>query len=507
MTVLDEKYNFKRTKTDRASGILMHISSLADPYGIGTIGAKAREFVDFLNKAGQKYWQMLPVGPTGYGDSPYQSFSTYAGNPYFIDLDDLVERGLISKQEIDDLVFVEDNTRVDYGRLYNEKYAVLRKAFERFNREDHRFLSFIEENKSWLRDYVLFMSIKTKLGGIKWNDWPDEYKYRDEAALNAFEEENKEETTFQSFMQFLFYSQWKQLKKYASERGVLIIGDLPIYVAEDSSDLWADPQFFKLNDDLSLKFVGGCPPDDFSDDGQLWGNPIYDWEKMEADGFSWWKNRIKQAFNIFDVVRIDHFRGFESYWSIPAGDKTAKNGEWVPGPAMKLFGAIKEEFGDLPIIAEDLGYMTKEVFQFRMDTGFPGMRILQFAFGPSNDSEHLPHNYDDNSVVYTGTHDNDTILGWQRSISFDEWQIAKSYMNITDEESVNWGMFRTIMTSVAKLSIIQMQDLLFLGNEARMNNPGTLGSNWTWRMKEGSLNDYLAQRLRNLTKISGRLNT
>lgn len=504
MAILDEKYYFKKIKTDRASGVLMHISSLPSPYGIGTLGKEAREFVDFLDASGQKYWQMLPVGPTGFGDSPYQSFSTFAGNPYFIDLDDLVEKKLITKQEIDDLIFIEDQTKVDYGRLYIERFKVLKLAFERFDTSNERFLNFVDDQDKWLHDYVIFMSLKDKFNGEPWTKWPEEFKHRDQEALKKFEEENKKDVDFFRFTQYAFFSQWNELKKYIHERGILTIGDLPIYVAEDSSDVWANPELFQLNDDLTPKFVGGCPPDAFSETGQLWGNPVYDWDKNEETGYKWWLDRIGINFQIFDCIRLDHFRGFESYWRIPAGDDTAKNGEWVQGPAMKLFSKIKEEFGDLPIIAEDLGYMTKEVYKFRLETGFPSMKVIQFAFDPSGTSDHLPHNYDENTVAYLGTHDNDTIVGWFENARYEEANFAKRYFNLTEEESYVWGLIRGAMTSVAKMTIFQMQDLLMLDNSARMNNPGTLGNNWQWRRKSGALNPYLADRLKEMTRITGR---
>lgn len=505
MAKLDEKYYFKKIKTDRASGVLLHISSLADPYGIGTLGKKSREFVKFLDDAGQTYWQMLPVGPTGYGDSPYQSFSTYAGNPYFVDLDILKDLELLTREEIENKIFVDNPEKADFGRIYQERFEVLRLAYSRFDIENKDFKLFIEKNAKWLQDYVLFMSIKDYFHGVKWTEWPDEFKYRNQDALARFEEENIEEVNFHRFIQFMFFEQWDDLKKYMKEYGILTIGDLPIYVAEDSSDVWANPEVFQLNDNLDPEFVGGCPPDAFSDDGQLWGNPIYNWDHLEETGYQWWLDRIEWNFNIFDCIRLDHFRGFESYWRIPAGDKTAKNGSWQPGPGMKLFGALREKFGDLPIIAEDLGYMTKEVYNFRMETGFPSMKILQFAFDPECNSDYLPHNYDDNCVVYTGTHDNDTIIGWLENARFEEIETAKKYLNITDEETFNWGLIRGAMTSVAKMAIFQMQDLLMLDNSTRMNNPGILGGNWEWRMRDGALNPYLSGRLRELTRISGRL--
>ena len=506
MAVLDEKYNFKKIKTNRASGVLMHISSLPGPYGIGTLGKKAREFVDFLVKAGQTYWQLLPVGPTGYGDSPYQSFSTFAGNPYFIDLDMLIEQGLLTQEEVDANSQVEDSERVDYGRLYQDRYTLLEIAFSRFDVSNKKFQSFAKDKKAWLDDYALYMAIKEKLEGMAWTQWPEEYKLRDKKALKAFEKDNIERVNYQRFMQFIFFEQWEALKDYAHAEGIKFIGDLPIYVAEDSSDVWANPDLFKLNDDLSLKFVGGCPPDGFSEDGQLWGNPVYDWPKHEKTNYKWWVERLRSNFEIFDMIRLDHFRGFESYWSIPAGEKTARNGEWIEGPAMKLFNQVKKSLGDIDIIAEDLGYMTKEVYEFRKESGFPSMKVLQFGFDPQANSDYLPHNYDENSVVYTGTHDSDTILGWLAIARPEEIETARMYFNLTQEETYNWGLIRGAMTSVAKLAVFQMQDLLFLDNKARMNNPGTLGGNWQWRMKDGAITDFMTGILHEYTRLSGRLN-
>lgn len=505
MAKLDPKYDYKFIKTNRSSGILLHISSLPGPYGIGTLGKYAREFVDFLDDSGQTYWQMLPVGPTGYGDSPYQSFSTFAGNPYFIDLDMLVEDGLLTQEEIESIIKVEDDTSVDYGRLYIERYEVLRMAFDKFDLNSVEFINFVEENRLWLDNYSMFMSIKEHFDRIQWNMWPDDYKYRNKETLIKFKEQHIDEINFQKFLQYKFFEQWYLLKSYCNEKGIRIIGDLPIYVAEDSSDLWSNPEFFQLNEDLTLKYVGGCPPDGFSDDGQLWGNPVYNWEKLEEDNYKWWVNRLGGNLKIFDVIRLDHFRGFESYWSIPGGDDTAKFGTWVKGPGIKLFNKIKEALGEISIIAEDLGYMTEEVHNFREATGFPSMKVLQFAFDPLANSDYLPHNYVDNCVVYTGTHDNDTIQGWVKNAREEEIELATKYFNITKEETFNWGLIRGAMTSVANTAIFQMQDFLFLGNEARMNNPGTLGDNWKWRMEAEDYSFETSKILRELTRISGRM--
>lgn len=501
----ENKYNFQRKNENRTAGVLMHISSLPGPYGIGTLGENARKFVDFLEKSGQTWWQVLPVGPTSYGDSPYQSFSTFAGNPYFIDLDYLVKDNLLTQDEINPLDENVDPNKVDYGRIYVERFAVLKKAFERFDSSSEDFANFIEKESFWLDEYALFMTLKNAHDGNSWLEWEDEYKTQDKKALDKFIIENEDEIKFQKFIQYIFFRQWEALKEYSNIKGIKIIGDLPIYVSEDSSDVWGNPELFKLNNDLSPAFVGGCPPDAFSDDGQLWGNPVYDWNANKKQGYKWWIQRIKSAFELFDSIRIDHFRGFVEYWEIVGKSKTAKNGEWVEGPAYELFKAIKEELGDLPIIAEDLGTLTKEVYEFRDQTGFPGMKIIQFAFNETMDSEHMPHNYERDFVVYAGTHDNYTLQGYLDIMEEDMIQRAIEYGNLTKEEGYNWGIIRLAMNSVADTAIFQLQDLLGLGNDARMNLPGTLGINWQWRVTELP-GDDLSEKLYKYTRNSDRLN-
>lgn len=504
--MLDEKYNFKKINTNRASGILMHITSLPSPYGIGTLGQSARDFVDFLADAHQTYWQMLPIGPTGFGDSPYQSFSTFAGNPYLIDLDTLKAQKLLYEDELLPLGQGIDPEHVDYARIYAERFPILRTAYDRFDKESLDFASFCRENSHWLNDYALFMALKNKHDGLSWQRWEEPFKHRDADRLAEFEEANFYEVNFYRFIQYLFFTQWEELKKYIHSRKIKTIGDLPIYVAEDSADTWANPELFCLDEHLNAQYVGGCPPDGFSEDGQLWGNPCYDWEANERTGYKWWIQRIESQFKIFDTIRIDHFRGFESFWKIPVGDGTARNGVWAQGPGMKLFSAVKAELGELPIIAEDLGYMTKEVYEFREETGFPGMKILQFAFNPAANSDYLPHNITENSIVYTGTHDNDTILGWLDAAPEEEIEFAKSYLNLTAEEGYGWGVIRGAMTSVARIAIFQMQDLLEIDNSGRMNSPGTLGGNWIWRMNSGAIGRALIERIKTLTGVSGRWN-
>ncbi|MFL8968714.1 4-alpha-glucanotransferase [Helcococcus kunzii] len=501
----ENKYNFQKINENRSSGILMHISSLPGPYGIGTLGENARKFADFLKKAGQTYWQVLPVGPTSYGDSPYQSFSTFAGNPYFIDLDYLVNDHLLYSEEIQHLNDNVNPTSIDYGRIYNERFIVLRKAFERFNINSEDFKDFCNQESFWLDEYSLFMTLKNEHGGKSWTQWDEKYKSKDKDALKSFTESHIEDINFQKFMQYIFFRQWEALKKYCHERGIKIIGDIPIYVAEDSSDVWGNPELFKLQDDLTPAFVGGCPPDVFSDSGQLWGNPVYDWEANKKQNYKWWVERIKSSFKLFDSVRIDHFRGFESYWEIVAKSETAANGKWVQGPGYDLFKVIKEELGDLPIIAEDLGYMTKEVYEFRQQTAFPGMKIIQFAFNPEMNSEHMPHNYTNEFVVYAGTHDNETLNGWLKNIDEGTLTRAIEYGNLTKEEGYDWGIIRLAMTSVADTCIIQLQDILGLDNSARMNLPGTLGTNWLWRVDQLP-SDEISEKLYKYTKNSDRLN-
>lgn len=502
----EEKYNYQKINDDRKSGLLLHITSLPGPYGIGTLGDNAKKFIDFLFEAGQSYWQVLPVGPTSYGDSPYQSFSTFAGNPYLIDLDYLRKDGLLNQEDLDQLGHDYDPERVDYSRIYHERFNILRKAFRNFNLNDESFRDFLKKEDFWLQDYALFMAIKDHHEGKSWIEWSDNFKKRDADTIKTFKHEFNDNISFYQFLQFKFYQQWNDLSDYAHFKNIELIGDIPIYVAIDSSDVWANPSLFKLEEDYSPKFVGGCPPDAFSDDGQLWGNPVYDWYENKKTGYKWWIERIRASFKLFDVIRIDHFRGFESYWEIPGKDDTAANGRWVTGPGYELFKAIKEELGDLPIIAEDLGYMTKEVYEFRKQTAFPGMKIIQFAFNEEMNSEHIPHNYTSDFVVYAGTHDNETLGGWLRANEGTEMMNrARAYGNLTHGEGYHWGIIRMAMNSVANTAIFQVQDLLNLGNEARMNEPSTVGTNWTWRLKEFP-EGIVLEKLHFYTKNSDRLN-
>lgn len=483
----------------------MHISSLPGPYGIGDFGKSAYDFVDFLDRANQREWQILPLGITGYGDSPYQNFSAFAGNPYFIDLSELLEKGFIEKEELENLPLGEDPEKVDYGILYKNKMELLRRAYKRAYRIIGSDLKdFYEEEKRWLRDYALFMAIKADHKGISWLRWPAEYKDIHSEEVLEFEKSHEKEMYFHVFIQYYFFKQWKKLKNYANDKNIRIIGDIPIYVAEDSSDVWGNSQLFKVDAEFVPITVAGCPPDAFSVTGQLWGNPIYNWEVMEQEGYKWWIERIRASFEIYDMVRIDHFRGFEAYWEIKNGSENAVHGQWIKGPNMKLFKKIKEELGDLDIIAEDLGFLTEEVYELIEETGYPGMKVLQFAFDPREESDYLPHTYDRNAVVYTGTHDNETIMGWMRTVKSEDIIHAGKYLKLSYEEGINWGFIRGAYSSVANLCVIPMQDFLGLGNEARMNIPSTLGNNWIWRMKENELTDKLADKIAKLTRMYGR---
>ena len=490
----------------RKSGILMPIFSLPSPYGIGTLGKSAREFVDFLHNGKQSLWQILPVGTTTFGDSPYQSFSSFAGNPYFIDLDLLVEDGLLKKAEIEAFDFCDGSERVNYEKLYNNRYKILKIAFSRFE-EDDEYKKFIAKNSHWLDDYALFMSLKSANGGAPWYEWEAPLKKRDAAAISGAKAKLCEDIAFQNFLQFKFNKQWTALKKYANKNDIEIIGDIPIYVALDSADVWSAPQQFELDDDFTPKAVAGVPPDAFSEDGQVWGNPLYNWDYMKNTGYSWWKQYLRHALTRFDIVRIDHFRGFESFFSIPYGDETAKGGKWIKGPDTDLFDAFKAELGEnLPIIAEDLGVITPTVQKMLSATGFPGMKVLQFAFSGNSDNAYLPHNITKNSVVYTGTHDNDTIMGWLENSDADSVKQAKDYLNYQGDNGFNWAMIKAAMGSVADTCIIPMADLLGLDSRGRINTPSTLGDNWSWRIKGECINDWLANILKENTELYGREN-
>lgn len=491
----------------RLAGILMPIFSLPSEYGIGTFGKEAYNFVDFLKKSGQSYWQILPLSPTSFGDSPYQSFSAYAGNPYFIDLDILNEEGYLLKNEYADICWGNGNF-IDYAVLYQKRYAVLKKAFFRFIvSPEKNYNTFKKANSFWLGDYALFMAIKNANDGKSWNEWDDSLRFREKNAIAEAEKLYAEDVEFFKFLQYVFEKQWLGLKKYANENGVKIIGDIPIYVSYDSADVWCNPSQFDLNKELLPKMVAGCPPDEFSEKGQLWGNPLYNWSAMkkEADPYSWWCRRIKSTLKIYDVIRIDHFRGFESYYAIPYGADDATDGKWKKGPGSQFFEYLNDKFEDLPIIAEDLGFMTDEVKKMLTASGYPGMKVLEFAFNDDEDSEYLPHNCHKNCVVYTGTHDNDTVIGWSKNISKEDLEFAKEYMSVKNDNELNWCMIKTAYATAADTVIIPMQDFIGAGSEGRINIPSTLGENWKWRIDKGCLNDWLAEIIYKVTKTYRRL--
>lgn len=495
----------------RRCGVLMPISSIPSAYGIGCFSKSAYEFVDDLVKSGQSYWQILPLGPTSYGDSPYQSFSTFAGNPYFISLEDLIEEGVLTKEECDAADFGSDETSVDYEKLYRERYLLLRKAYERSAiTENPQYRKFIAEQDYWLSDYALFMAVKIRFDNLPWTKWAEDIRLRYQYALDYYREELYFDIEFQKYMQFKFYEQWGRLKSYANQKGIQIIGDIPIYVAMDSADAWASPWLFKLDENNCPTQVAGCPPDAFSETGQLWGNPLYHWENHRNSGFDWWVKRIAHCFTMYDVLRIDHFRGFDEYYAIPYGDATAENGWWEKGPGMDLFRTISYHLGERHIIAEDLGYVTDSVRQLVSDSGYPNMRVVEFAFDErdtGNASDYLPHNYPRNCVVYTGTHDNETLVSWFQNISANERRMVRRYLHDFQSpgEEICKKLICLAMGSVADLCIIPMQDYLGLDDRARMNQPSTLGKNWKWRLKKGQFCHELRMEMKDLAQTYGRI--
>ena len=487
---------------ERKSGILMHITSLSSPYGIGTFGKEAYDFVDFLVSSSQKYWQVLPMGPTEAGDSPYQSLSSFAGNPYFIDLDFLNKEGILKKSSYDNLDFGSDPEKIDYGKIFINKMKVLRTAYEntgdKYN-EDMKV--FKENNKIWLEDYAMYMALKSEFALKPWKEWDRSIKLREKSAVEYYRVKLNDEINYWIFIQYVFLKQWTALKNYANERGIKIIGDIPMYAAEDSADTWANSEVFMLDGNKNPLLVSGCPPDAFSSTGQLWGNPVYNWGYLENTGYKWWIDRMRKNVELYDVVRIDHFRGFESFWEVPCGNDTAVDGKWVQGPGMKFFHELKSKLGNVDIIAEDLGYLTEDVKKFRAESGYPGMKVLEFAFNFNEDSDYLPHNHIKNCVVYIGTHDNEPIMGWLQNVKKDDADFAKKYLRLSHEEGYNWGFIRGVMASVAKLAIVQMQDYIGLGNESRMNTPATIGGNWCWRIKKDCLTGKLAHKIRDIVKL------
>ena len=505
---------------ERASGVLLHPSSLPGKFGVGDLGDEAYRFADFLSANGQSLWQVLPLGPTGYGDSPYQCFSAFAGNTLLISPEKLVADGLLNSTDLSSIPAFPQQS-VEFGRAIKFKAGLLNTAFERFKQTADAslrtdFKHFADGAASWLEDYALYRALKDAQGGKAWNEWEAKLARRDPTALANAREQLRDQIDAQKFFQFLFFKQWAALKTYCHQRGLKLVGDIPIFVARDSADVWMNPDQFKLDEAGNPLVVAGVPPDYFSSTGQLWGNPIYNWDKMLADGFRWWIERVRATLETFDIVRVDHFRGFAASWEIPGGDKTAERGSWVNVPGRELFTAIKNALGDLPIIAEDLGVITPDVEALRDDFDLPGMRILQFGFGGDTKNLDLPHNYIRNCVVYTGTHDNDTTVGWYTSVAGagstrDREQIERErklcldYLN-SDGREIHWSFIRALLSSVADTAIVPVQDLLGLGTEARMNLPNSTSGNWAWRLKSGALTDEIGARLKKLTEVYGRGN-
>ena len=495
---------------ERTAGILMPISSLPGKYGIGCFNLKAYEFVDFLRDAGQTYWQILPIHPTSYGDSPYQSFSTFAGNPYFIDLEALIAEGVLSNAECDSVFFGDEEDDINYAALYDGRKILLTMAYERSRiSENPEYQKFTADNGWWLEDYALFMALKDFFNGQCWYEWPEDIRLRYDYALDHYRRELYFDIEYQKYLQFKFFQQYGWLKNYANSQGVKIIGDIPIYVAMDSADTWANPRLFQLDERNMPTAVAGCPPDGFSATGQLWGNPLYRWDYHRETGFDWWLTRLWYVYQLYDVTRIDHFRGFDEYYSIPYGHKTAEFGHWEKGPGIELFRRAEEVLGWHEVIAEDLGFVTDSVRQLVRDSGFPGMKVLQFAFDSRDTGsarDYLPHNYTENAVVYTGTHDNDTTIGWFEAISDDDWNLAREYLCdfYTPDEEMDQPFVALAMQSIARMCIIPMQDYLGLGTEARMNTPSTIGCNWRWRMTEDQFTEDLCRDILAQTRRYGR---
>jgi 4-alpha-glucanotransferase len=491
----------------RKSGILLPVASLPSQYGIGAFSKSAYKFIEQLKAAGQSYWQILPLGPTGYGDSPYQSFSTFAGNPYFIDLEALISEGYLTKEECETYDFGQNDRYIDYEKIYLSKFKILRVAYERSSiNESKEFQQFIKDNDYWLKDYALYMSIKKHFSGRSWRQWDDDIRMREPAAMERFMDIYGSEITFYQFQQFIFIQQWSKLKDFANKCGIKIIGDIPIYVAFDSADAWANPELFQFDTNMQPIAVAGCPPDAFSPTGQLWGNPLYKWEYHKKTSYAWWIQRISYCFKLYDVVRVDHFRGFDEYYSIPYASTTAEGGSWQKGPGYDIFQELNKQLGKLDIIAEDLGFLTESVLELVKKSGYPGMKVLEFAFDSREESDYLPHNYERNCVVYTGTHDNETIVGWYKNLNEEDKQLAIDYMDIdtSQESEVHWKFIRLALASVAELAIIPIQDYLGLDNEARINKPSTVGENWKWRLLENEVTDNLIKKINKLTKTYDR---
>lgn len=509
----------------RECGMLLPIASLPSKYGIGCFSKEAYEFVDQLKEAGQSCWQILPLGPTGFGDSPYQAFSAFAGNPYFIDLEQLLGEGLLTEKECEEADFGDDDQYIAYDKIYKARFKVLKKAYERWkktgkweaNVENKSRKAANADHKQFLEskldpetiEYCFYMAVKDHFKSASWNKWEENIRLRKPVAVAKYKKMLADEIGFYEFQQYEFNEQWSRLKAYANENGIRIIGDIPIYVAFDGADSWAHPELFQFDEECLPKAVAGCPPDAFSATGQLWGNPLYDWGYHKKNQYSWWIRRMEYSLKLYDVVRVDHFRGFEAYYSIPYGDPTAEFGHWEKGPGLDLFARLKKSLKKekLPIIAEDLGFLTPEVHEMLKESGFPGMKVLEFAFDDSENSDYLPHKYTENCIVYTGTHDNETLAGWYETMSRKDKSFAREYMGCryTPKKEMHWEFIRLAMASPAKLAVIPVQDYLGLGTEARINEPSTLGKNWKWRLLPGELTKDVLKQCRRMAKLYGRL--
>ena len=499
----------------RYSGILLSVSSLPSKYGIGCFDKVAYDFVDWLEKTGQRYWQILPLGATSHAgafDSPYQAYSAFAGNPYFISLEDLIAEGVLTEEECAVVDFGTDPAKVDYAALFENRLPLLHKAYERSKiSQDPGFVAFCKENFWWLDDYALFMAVREFFGGKSWTEWPTDIRMHYGYALDYYREKLYFDVEFQKYLQFKFYQQWSKLKKYANDKNILIVGDMPIYVSPDGSDVWAQPEMFQLDSENRPTQIAGCPPDSFSADGQVWGNPLYRWDYHRQTGFQWWVTRMWYSYKLYDLVRLDHFRGFDEYFAIPAASASAKDGHWEKGPGMELFNTLKHALGEKGVIAEDLGLMTDSVRQLVHDSGYPNMKVIQFAFSSIDKggaNEYLPHNYTNNCVVYTGTHDNETITGWISGLEKKERDHIRAYLR--DFETANKWLYRKLidlaMMCCADTCIIPLQDWLGLGNSSRMNTPGTVDINWSWRLLPGQVTEELGKEVCAVSMRYGRAN-
>lgn len=492
----------------KQAGILMPISSLPSPYGIGDFSDSAYEFIDFLEKSGQSLWQILPMNPLSYGDSPYQSPSAFAGNPYFISIKELCDEGLLTEDEIASQKV--ENSKIDYGELYKRRYPLLKTAFGRWNgKNDENYLRFLRDNAYWIDDYALFSALKECHQNKSWNEWPYDIATKSQKATDFYNEALEREKSFYIFLQYKFSVQWQKLKSYANSKGVKIIGDIPIYASYDSADVWAHRELFDIGKNLSPNFVAGCPPDGFSAKGQLWGNPVYNWDSHRTQNYNWWIARLKKCFELYDIVRIDHFRGFDEFYAIPFESEDATMGSWKKGPSKELFNQVEKSLGEREIIAEDLGFITPSVKKLLKDCGFMGIKVLQFAFDSRDTGsglEYLPHNYPENCVAYTGTHDNQTIVSWFDTITDEEKQNVRNYLCdlYTPDKLIYMPLISRIMASNATMCIVPLQDYMGADDSARINTPGTLGNNWSWRITKDMLTDELANNILKITKLYSR---